>query len=166
MSKLVNKNIDLFKAKRDEKFLTAVGILEKLLKRFPESNGDKHYVTMFQYIERLVYTLNDAEYYAKLSINRRCSNISEQINVGEQAYTDLIETIFKHSQSIKRMYEHEMKLQKLVEQNNIKEKNVCDYVDKNKKSEHELIYKNLKNMKDRIDNYNIYICELPLCKEE
>lgn len=160
MIEITRKNKELFRVKRDESFLESINILDKIIKKFPESNGDKHFMTIFQYINQLVDKLNDAKYYANRTIGGNNTKIEDTLEISERAYTDLIETIYLHSRSIKRMYEHEMRIQEFVKNNEITNINIIEYVDKFKMNEHHLIYENLKNMKERIDDFNLFICKL------
>jgi len=150
-----DNNIVLFRKKRDEFFVKSIGLLNRILKKFPVKNGDKHFKIILQYIEDLVNSLENADYYARLSINGN-SFEDDDLLINEEAYTDLVNTVYTQSQSIKRMYEHEMKLENFFNSHRNLDDNIVEYVKNITISEHELIYENLRNMKERIDNYNLY----------
>jgi hypothetical protein len=61
--------------------------------------------------------------------------------------------MYSYSRSTRRIARHELTLLEFSESSKKLANNIKDYIQKTRKQEHNLIFKDLLNMKDRIDVY-------------
>jgi len=150
--KVIFNNRDLYVRNRDRIFKTAMESIDGLIRKI-EKNLNNDIRELYSGLDRLVTILEDARYFARLSIGGNNLNPPETISLSERAFVDLIETMYSYSRSTRRIARHELTLLEFSESSKKLANNIKDYIQKTRKQEHNLIFKDLLNMKDRIDVY-------------
>jgi len=150
------KNRRLFICERDDHFEHARKLLERIVRIFPKELNENE-SRLYQEIEMLVDTLEDARFFARLSLGGNNVHPPDNISIEERAYVDLIETMYSYSRSIRRMFRHEVTLSEYVHDNEKLDDRLLMYLMEIKQADSSLILNNLKNMQDRIKTYNEFI---------
>ncbi|MGQ9705610.1 MAG: hypothetical protein ACUVWP_01225 [bacterium] len=150
--KVIFNNRNLYIRYRNQTFKKALEIIEKLIKKI-QSNLNNDIRELYSDLDRLVSVLEDARYFARLSIGGNNMNPPETISLDERAFVDLIETMYSYSRSTRRIARHELTLLEFSETSKKLARNIKEYIQKTREQEHNLIFKDLLNMKDRIDVY-------------
>jgi hypothetical protein len=150
------RNRELFIQERDADFEHALKLLDRIVRLFTEEFNENE-SRLFEDIDMLVSTLENARYYARLSIGGDNISPPESISIEERAFVDLIETMYSYSRSIRRMYRHEITLNEFAKNNEDLDDRILLYLLEIKKTDSNLILNNLKNMQKRIKTYREFI---------
>jgi hypothetical protein len=102
---------------------------------------------------RLVDLLYHARYYARLSAGGNNVDPPPEIGHEEQAYIDHVETMYSYSRSINRFVRHEMLIDSFVGRHPEVSDSFRAYLSEIRKSDANLIYVNLRSLRDRMRVY-------------
>jgi len=150
--KVIFNNRNLYVRYRNRIFKNALEIMERLIKKI-EKNFNNDIRELYSELDRLVSVLEDSRYFARLSIGGNNISPPDSISLDERAFVDLIETMYSYARSTRRIARHELTLLEFSESSKKLASNIKEYVSKTREQEHNLIFKDLLNMKDRIEVY-------------
>jgi len=150
------RNRELFIRERDADFEHALKLLDRIVRLFTKEFNENE-SRLFDDIDMLVSTLENARYYARLSIGGDNISPPANISIEERAFVDLVETMYSYSRSIRRMYRHELTLNEYAINNEDLDDRILLYLLEIKKTDSNLILNNLKNMQKRIKTYYEFI---------
>ena len=155
-SSKILRNRELFISERDAHFEHACKLLDRIVAIFPNEISENE-GKLYKEIEMLVLTLENARFYARLSLGGNNVSPPSDISVEERAYVDLVETMYSYSRSIRRMFRHEVTLSEFAHSNEDLDDRLLLYVKEIQKTDSSLILNNLKNMQNRIKTYYEFI---------
>ncbi len=136
---------------RDEAFARAGGLVDEILARY----GDDGAVLMDpEELRNLMASLVDllfhARYFARLSAGGNNTDPPPEIDYLEQAYIDHVETAYSYSRSINRFVRHELLIDSFVREHPDVSDDFKAYLEEIRRSDANLIYLNLRNLRERI----------------
>ena len=155
-SSKILRNRELFILERDAHFEHACKLLDRIVAIFPKEVSENE-GKLYKEIEMLVLTLENARFYARLSLGGSNVSLPPDISVEERAYVDLVETMYSYSRSIRRMFRHEVTLSEFAHSNEELDDRLLLYIKEIRKTDSSLILNNLRNMQNRIKTYHKFI---------
>jgi hypothetical protein len=153
-TEILLRNRDVFVRARDGAFDEAARLVDDVLALY-DQNGDEplepeRLKTM---IADLVDRLYHARYYARLSVGGNNVDPPPNIDYTEQAYIDHVETVYSYARSINRFVRHEMLIGSFVREHPDFGEKLRAYLAEIRKSDANLIYMNLRTLRERIRVY-------------
>jgi hypothetical protein len=157
----VLKNQELFKRLRNKAFTTAEELIDNMVENFERlKSADPLMEKLTSQLEEIVCTLEDARYFARLSVGGDNTNPPPQINDEERIFVDLVEMCYSYARSIRRITRHEsVILNHIALRDNINPL-IVDYLLEIRKADEDLIAKNMTNLQQRLKLYRRHLGEI------
>ena len=157
----VLKNQNLFRRLRNKAFTAAEELIDNMVENFERlKNADPLLEKLTAQMEGIVNTLEDARYFARLSVGGDNTNPPPQINDEERIFVDLVEMCYSYARSIRRITRHEtVILNHIALRDNINPL-IVDYLLEIRKADEDLIAKNMTNLQQRLKLYRRHLGEI------
>lgn len=157
----VLKNQELFRRLRNKAFIAAEELIDRTVANFERlKSADPLMEKLTAQMEEIVNTLEDARYFARLSVGGDNTNPPSQINDEERIFVDLVEMCYSYARSIRRITRHEsVILNHIALRDNINPL-IIDYLLEIRKADEDLIAKNMTNLQQRLKLYRRHLGEI------
>jgi len=157
-TEILLRNRQVFVKERDRAFGEAGYLVDEILALYGDNGAEPFEAEQLQStMANLVDRLYHARYYARLSVGGSNADPPPQINHTEQAYIDHVETMYSYARSINRFVRHEMLLDSFVRDHPDVSDDLNAYLGEIRKSDANLIYINLRSLRERMRAYRRFM---------
>lgn len=157
-TEILLRNRQIFVKARDGAFGEAGLLVDEILALYGENGTESFEAEHLKNImARLVDRLYHARYYARLSAGGNNVDPPSEIDHAEQAYIDHVETMYSYARSINRFVRHEMLIDSFVGDHPDVSENLKAYLAEIRKSDANLIYINLRSLRERMRAYGRFM---------
>jgi len=156
------RNRRLFARARDGQFAAAGRLVDEILGAYGENGSELlDPAQLKDLMAALVDRLYHARYYARLSAGGNNTEPPPEIGYDEQAYIDHVETMYSYSRSINRFLRHELLIDSFVHHHPDVSGNLKAYMAEIRKSDVNLLYLNLRSLRERMRVYGRFMDRPP-----
>lgn len=157
-TEILLRNRHVFQKARDRAFEEAALLVDDILALYGDNGTEPFEAGRLQnMMARLVDSLYHARYYARLSAGGNNANPPPEIDYTEQAYIDHVETMYSYSRSINRFVRHETLIDSFVGEHPEVSENLKAYLGEIRKSDANLVYTNLRSLRERMRAYRRFM---------
>lgn len=157
------RNKSVFRNLRDKSFSEAELLLDDIVSNLERYiNADPLMDKISRCLEIVVDLLEDARYYARLSVGGDNVNPPRCVSDEERVYVDLIEMTYSYARSIRRIIRHESAILNQIAMRNNITPHIVDYLLEIRKEDDDLIAKNLQNLHKRLKLYRSFQRLIPI----
>ena len=152
------RNRRVFANARDAAFANAGNLIDEILARYGENGAElMDPDELKNLMADLVDLLYHARYFARLSAGGNNLHPPPEIDYVEQAYIDHVETTYSYSRSINRFVRHELLIDSFVREHTDVSEDFKTYLAEIRKSDANLIYINLRSLRERMRVFARYV---------
>ncbi len=152
------RNRGVFMKARDDAFAAAEKVVDEILsgrktQRAVAASPQDLQDTMARLVDRLYH----ARYFARLSAGGNTYEPPPEVDYRERAYVDHVEAMYSYSRSINRLLRHETLIDSFAREHPDVSAELRGYLNEIRKSDVNLIYANLRSMKERMNRFRRFM---------